>query len=256
MRTSLYAAFGLMLICLPLCAYAETDAQGKNVLVASDAVYKKENAAVVELFTSQGCSYCPPAEAYMRELSRDPNVLTLEYHIDYWNGPGRSDPFSKSEWTERQVSYNRMLMDTARVYTPQMVIDGRYQGIGSQRKLIRELMDVARVQRGQPVRIVPHVIDGKKLLVSVTGGAIDRPASVALVRFLKQARTSVTASENGGRELSGYNIVTSLQEIGRWPGGRSSYKVSMAPLEDGESCAILVQDPETMRILAGRFCGL
>ncbi len=104
------------------------------------AIADSQQLTVIELFTSQSCYSCPPAEAYLGELSEEENILALEYHVDYWDRLnygcyGRwKDVFSTPEMTERQRQYNVKIRNTGNVYTPQMVIDGRTEAVGSRRR--------------------------------------------------------------------------------------------------------------------------
>src|SRR5579862_9988408 len=98
--------------------------------------------AVVELFTSEGCSSCPPAEAYVGELARQKDVLALAFHVDYWDDLGWKDPFSLKMSTERQYTYSRVLGHSS-VYTPQVVIDGKDEFVGTDRRRIGAALAVA-----------------------------------------------------------------------------------------------------------------
>src|SRR6266404_113289 len=105
-----------------------------------------ERPIVVELFTSEGCSSCPPADALLAELASRPDVLTLSFHVDYWDRLGWKDPFSSREANERQNRY-ATLLDLATVYTPQVVVDGRWQAVGSDRADVERALDRARRDR-------------------------------------------------------------------------------------------------------------
>src|SRR4051812_29577801 len=121
----------------------------RNLLIAAvllfgiAAAHAEERPVVVELFTSQGCNSCPPADAFLGELSRRPDVLALGLHVDYWDYIGWKDPFAQRAHTDRQRSYSRTLNQRF-VYTPQMVIDGTLQGVGSETATINKLIDKAR----------------------------------------------------------------------------------------------------------------
>ncbi len=249
-----FSAAALIALMLSLPSFAADGA-------ASNADFKKEDAIVVELFTSQGCSSCPPAEAFMRELSAREDVLTLEYHVDYWNDlltfSGRwQDPYSKREWSQRQLAYNRALEDSERVFTPQAVVDGRFQGIGSRQSAIRDFIAQAQTTRARNILLEPKLDRAGKVTVRVDGPAPAHPVSVVLVRFLHQTETKVTAGENKGDTLVSFNIVTSLMPLASWQGGPQDIEAQVPPVPPEESCAVLLQDPENMRILSARFCRL
>src|SRR6266849_11010084 len=110
------------------------------------SVQASERPIVVELFTSEGCSSCPPADALLAELAGRPDVLALSFHVDYWDRLGWKDPFSSREATERQNRY-ATLLDLATVYTPQIVVDGKWQAVGSDRADVERALDLARRNR-------------------------------------------------------------------------------------------------------------
>src|SRR6478609_6416522 len=107
-----------------------------------------ERPTVVELFTSEGCSSCPPADALLAELAGRPEVLALSFHVDYWDRLGWKDPFSSPDATQRQHRYADLL-GLATVYTPQIVVDGRWQAVGSNRAEVRRAIDSAQRARDQ-----------------------------------------------------------------------------------------------------------
>src|SRR5438034_8436426 len=109
-------------------------------------VQATERPTVVELFTSEGCSSCPPADALLAELARRSDVLALSFHVDYWDRLGWKVPYSSREATERQNCY-ATLLDLATVYTPQIVVDGRWQEVGSDRTDVERALDLARRDR-------------------------------------------------------------------------------------------------------------
>ncbi len=226
------------------------------------ALEKDPNAIVVELFTSQGCSSCPPAQEYLLQLSRRADVLTLEYHVDYWDtlktwtGGSWKDPFSNSEWTERQVAYNQLIMEEeGHAYTPEMVIDGRYQGSGNGKSTVGGYIEEARAQRRQKYTLEPAVTDDGSMTVSVSGPRLTEPADVLLLRLQKEAATDVKGGENKGAHIRGHNVVKEIMTIGTWDGGKGSYKFVLPKFAMGvETCAVLLQDPETKRIYAGGLC--
>lgn len=164
--------------------------------------------AVLELFTSEGCSSCPPADRLLPELATlDSNVIPLSFHVDYWNQLGWRDPFSSSEFSERQREYGQEF-HLESVYTPQLVIDGEYEQVGSNRAEASNNIKKALMQNAA-VRIdMEEVrIDGMKLQVDcrVMGDLKKTILLAALVQ--KQATTNVKAGENNGARLSHTNVV-------------------------------------------------
>ena len=186
---------------------------------------------VVELFTSQGCSSCPPADALLGELAKHDNVIALGFHISYWDGLAWKDPFSSQSSTERQRAYSR-LFHLGQVYTPQMVVDGAREMVGSDRQEVLAAVGDARPEAIAPVTFVA---DRR----SVTIGAGDGRGSVLLVRFAQERTTRVAGGENARRTLQDANAVESLVSLGNWDG--SALRFAIEPPAAGEGIAVLVQ---------------
>ena len=215
----------------------------RSVLTASTlsvgfvaAAGSETRPTVFELFTSEGCSSCPPADAIVNELAQQPNVLPLSYHVDYWDDLGWRDRYSLAIATERQRVYARTLRRSS-VYTPQAVIDGSRDIVGSQRAAVTEAVSGRR--------------DGVATFVSVSGGTIrvrvgagsdTATADVLLVGYLREATTSIGRGENAGRSLKESNIVLWLHELGRWNGKPREFEMSMSRLpENVTDIAVLIQ---------------
>lgn len=174
-----------------------------------------QNPVIVELFTSQGCSSCPAADKILAEIvlraeKNGQDVLGLSFHVDYWNYIGWKDPYSNKEFTERQKKY-ASLMNLESIYTPQMIVNGQIEFVGSDEERIGEEVDKA-MKQNMPYQIsITDVKNlGEKILVSY---ALDKtPTSnvinVALVQ--KGASNDVTRGENAGRRLTHKNVVKSF----------------------------------------------
>jgi hypothetical protein len=186
----------------------------------------------VELFTSQGCSSCPPADAFLTGLAHQRrDVLPLAFHVTYWDSLGWKDPYSLDTATTRQRDYARHLGDGG-VYTPQMVVDGAVGFVGSDRR--QGLSAIAGAAR-KPVS-VSIAREGSNLLVQVGGG--NGTARVLLVGFDPAHETQIGRGENGGRKLLESNIVRSLTPIATWTG--SAVTLRPAP-QAGDGFAVLLQ---------------
>jgi len=199
----------------------------------------EQTPVVVELFTSQGCSSCPPADAYLGELARRPDVLALSYHVDYWNYIGWIDPFGSKAATQRQRDYAKHL-NLRYVYTPQMVVNGTSEGIGSEREAIETLIHAA--QREAPARqgiSITRNPDGR-LAVHVDGGGSAELAKIVLVGFDDERVTPVSSGENEGRTLREYQIVRSYEAVGNWQ-GESVDIIVPADRVPGGGVAVLLQ---------------
>jgi hypothetical protein len=195
---------------------------------------------VVELFTSQGCSSCPPADAYLGELARRPDVLALSYHVDYWNYIGWTDPFASKAATQRQRDYAKHL-NLRYVYTPQMVVDGTAEGVGSERATIGLLISAAARDPSphQPVSITRRG-DGK-LRVHVDAGRAPEPATIWLIGFDGERSTQVLHGENEGQTLRDYQVVRSCQTIGVWRGDTVDLSLPESEAPGDGGVAVLLQ---------------
>lgn len=198
-------------------------------------------AVVVELFTSQGCSSCPPADALLRELQRDPGVIAIAYHVDYWNGLGWRDPFSSRDWTIRQMGYVRA-MQLPSAYTPQIVVGGTRQMVGSSGALVRTAIAAAA---REPDDAALTLSLAKRVAV-VNASTRTAGLDLVVVATDDEATTRVEGGENGGRTLVDTAIARKLVRVRNVPAGDSIQRV---PIEGRHIVAIL-QDPKTMRIVA------
>jgi hypothetical protein len=194
--------------------------------------------AVVELFTSEGCNSCPPAEAYVGELAKRNDVLALAFHVDYWDDLGWRDRFGLSQSVERQRRYARAL-HLPSVYTPEVVVDGRDDYVGSNRNAIGQALRQAR--DGVPVNLS---ITGANVLVSLPAPSASRSGDVVLIAYRRKAVSPIGRGENAGRTLEEYNIVRAVRELGRWSGAAQDFRFPLGSLpQDATDIAVLVQAP-------------
>jgi hypothetical protein len=200
--------------------------------------------AVLELFTSQGCSSCPPADAYIGELSQRKDVLALAFHVDYWDGLGWKDPFSLATSTERQQVYSAA-RGGASVYTPQIVIDGENDFVGTDRRSIDRTLAIART--GVPVDIS---LREQEVVVELSVQDYAVPSEVLMVAYLRKATTPVGRGENAGRKLEEYNVVRGIRNLGHWKGDAVYFRARLSSLpRDATDIAILVQSTSQHRII-------
>jgi hypothetical protein len=170
---------------------------------------------VVELFTSEGCSSCPPADALLAELAQRPEVLALSFHVDYWDRLGWKDPASSAAATVRQRHYAELL-HTGEVYTPQIVIDGGWQGVGSERGEVERAIGAAR-RRATDLPV--HLAAAQdRVRVEIGAGAGEETGVVELIGFDRRRVDEVRGGENDGRTLSHVDVVRGVAEIGRFAG--------------------------------------
>jgi hypothetical protein len=199
---------------------------------------------VVELFTSQGCNSCPPANANLVRLSERPDLLTLSFNVTYWDDLGWPDTFAKPEYTARQRDYQRGL-GTDNVWTPQVVVDGRAHTVGRRMEQIEGLIGRHRPSTGPAV-----VFRGGG--VGLAGGQNPAaPADVWLVRYEpRPIAVPVARGENAGVTLPHASVVRDLVKLGQWSGGEARGWRLPAPGRDGLLTAVLVQAPNGGPILA------
>lgn len=197
---------------------------------------------VVELFTSQGCSSCPPANANLIKVKDKPGVLALSFNVTYWDYLGWKDTFGKKEFTERQVTYEAPLGRDG-PFTPQMVVNGRADTVGNR------LSDIEQLIAGDtPINGPALSLESGSVRI---GGAAqpDRPADVWLVRYHAGVeQVPVKRGENGGHTLAHANVVRSLEKLGTWTGKDTT--LTVPPATGGLATAVLVQAPHGGPILA------
>jgi hypothetical protein len=199
---------------------------------------------VVELFQSQGCSSCPPANANLAAIAARPDVIALNFSVTYWDGPGWTDTFGQKRYTARQWDYAHAFHH-AQVFTPQVVVDGRHDGVGINPS------DFARlVGHGTAAPATPGL---KLTAISVSVGQGPKPAAAAdvwLARYdPRTLQVAVHGGENGGKTLPHKNIVRELVRLGGWTGAAETLRLPPAR-QPGLTDAVLVQLPNGGAILA------
>lgn len=225
---------------------------------ASTPAEKSEGGAgfaVVELFTSEGCSSCPPADDVLRDVAKEASergrrVYPLAFHVDYWNDLGWPDPYSSTSATARQHAYARALGERG-VYTPEMVVNGRDAFVGSNRTHARDSIDAALSKgNGSSVELRAKTV-GERIVVDFAFAPAPRSGMVlelALVQL--EAVTRVAAGENAGRTLRHANVVRAFRSIPL--DGAPSGHATLASLPGSAKGALIgfVQDPESMAVRA------
>jgi hypothetical protein len=210
--------------------------------------------AVVELFTSQGCSSCPPADAFLAELAERDDVIALSLHVDYWDYLGWKDTFGRPEHAERQYAYAKVRGD-GKVFTPQMVVNGLDGVVGSNREAVEELLQGADLPLDVSVKRNGGALD---IVVAPGGQALGyhiAEVTVRLVVFEPAATVVIERGENAGRTASYRNVVDSIRPIGMWKGERLeiSLPADEMLLREDYRCAVIVQ--EDRRDGPGRILG-
>jgi hypothetical protein len=200
---------------------------------------------VVELFTSQGCNSCPPADVVLGELKSRQDIVPLSFHVTYWDRLGWPDTFGLEASTERQRTYADLL-DNGGLYTPQMVIGGRIDVVGSQRGRVREAIDLLAMRRdpGPPIAI-------EEAVLRLGAGPAD-DATIWLFAFDREHEVRIGRGENRGRVIRYHNVVREVTSLGRWSGEAVAIALPLRRLAaDGrDGAAVVVQRPSTGEILA------
>jgi hypothetical protein len=189
------------------------------VATTPTAVRADDSPVVVELFTSQGCSSCPPADRYLGELAKRPDLITLAFHVEYWNYIGWTDAYSKPWATRRQRDYQTALK-LRYVYTPEMVIQGETQGVGSEPATIEPMIRAAEAERKPHPSLSLHWRADGALVADVGDGQSppSQPATLWLVGFDKMHTMAVTTGENAGKTAWDHHAVRSFRRLGSWAG--------------------------------------
>lgn len=216
-----------------------------TLLLVPLAAAAGERPVVIELFTSQGCSSCPPAEALLGNLAGRPNILPLSFHVTYWNKLGWTDAFSFEGATHRQEAYAAQL-GSGSPFTPQAVIDGRTSVIGSRRGDVEAALARAASRSGGAD--VALTREGDSVRVRV--GAGDGAARILLVGFDRERTTPIGRGENRGRTIRQSNVVRSLRAIGSWS-GKAVALTEAAPA--GEDVAVILQAADGSIVGAARL---
>ena len=207
---------------------------GIALLLAASGAGAQSRPTVVELFTSEGCSSCPPAEAEIGRLAKEDGIIALAFHVDYWDSLGWRDRFELPEAVARQSQYAHTL-HLASVYTPQLVIDGQHDRVGG----------------GDGIGASGGKKPGVPLAISVQNGNVvvalgaqpqSGPCDVLLLGYLPEAVSKVTRGENAGHELHEFNIVRSVRKLGSWQGDGETFSVPLTALSaDATGVVVLVQ---------------
>lgn len=198
---------------------------------------------VVEVFTSQGCSSCPPADKFVTSISNDRDVLALAFHVDYWDYLGWKDTFAKSSHTDRQRAYSRSFNEN-QVYTPQAVINGRSHTVGSRANIISATLDqYGSTNMGLSVPINATIKDDA-IEVSIDAATKAKKATLWMVYFNDKELVKVERGENRGRDLTYSNIVRDVELVGMVE--PSGMKLMLPFKEVGkkghDSCALILQE--------------
>jgi len=206
---------------------------------------------VVELFTAQGCSSCPPADAALDLYSRDPNIVAISRPVTYWDSLGWRDTLARPANTALQRAYAAR-RGSDEVYTPQAVVQGAILLVGGRTGAIHRAVDEALARPGPGLRVERSAGGGRILVLE---GASARPAEIRLLALRARVPVAVGRGENVGRTIDYVNVVVAEDVIGAWHGGPLRLPLAAARLRvpGADRYAIIVQEPRAGPILAASF---
>jgi hypothetical protein len=213
-----------------------------SCLAASHASAHAQSRAVVELFTSQGCSSCPAADRLLGELGKDASLVAVSVPIDYWDYLGWKDTLADPRHTARQKGYAYARGD-GQVYTPQAVVNGSVHVLGSDRTAIEQAISKSRKNGAMTLPAVSLAFADGRIDVNVPGVVEGRGAEVWLCGVMKIATIAIGRGENKGRTVTYHNVVRRWLKLGDWTGKANSWNVPLQALKgDGiDQVAVLVQ---------------
>ncbi len=227
----------------------------KKVLDNTQIEGEKNGFVVLELFTSQGCSSCPPADAILEKygVQNNPNIIPLAFHIDYWNYIGWKDPFSKTQFTDRQRNYANQLK-TQGNYTPQLIINGKYELVGSKENQIKKLVDQELIlETKNSISIKKQNISQEQLNIEfeLNSYVPNTIVNVALVK--KKEFTNIKKGENSGLKQTNYNIVYDFNNIPNTPKliTKTSFKFKSDWIPSDFLVVAYLQNIKTGQIISG-----
>ncbi len=200
-----------------------------------------ERPIVVELFTSQGCSSCPPADAFLNDLAKREDVLALSLPVNIWDYLGWRDTLAKQAFTDRQRAYVQNLGGRS-VYTPQMVIDGVEDAVGSRQGHVNSAIDLRRKMKKEDVSI-DFVAEGDSIRLNVGAVATEQEATLWLVRYVKETPVVIERGENAGTTITYSNVVREMVPVGMWKGDAISLTMPKSDLvgQSYDGCAAILQ---------------
>jgi hypothetical protein len=225
------------------CISRWSGALGVCAIVAIVRPALAEPRAVVELFTSQGCSSCPAADKILGELAKDPSIIALSMPIDYWDYLGWKDTLADARFSARQKAYSHMFSDRG-VYTPQVIVNGSAHVIGSDRAGIEGAIGDTKKTDGVMSVPVTMTLSGKQINVSVAAsgkGPSAMHGEVWICSVTREIPISIGRGENRGREITYHNVVRNLLKVGDWNGSSGSWTVPLENIshDDGVDAAVV-----------------
>lgn len=209
------------------------------------AAFAPAHPVVVELFTSQGCSSCPPADAVLARLAQAPNVVAISRAVTYWDRLGWKDTLGREANTELQRAYARRGGEGAGVYTPQAVVQGGKALVGAREAALKALI----LEAGRAPGPALEVAGG----AATVRGTTARPAELRWIALTGHADVTIRRGENGGRTVRYTNVVRDERTLGAWSGGTARFALPGVRVAGADRYALVLQEKGAGRVLAGRF---
>ncbi len=240
------AAFGVAAFAAPQGAPAQAQADARIASASGEPV-------LLELFTSQGCSSCPPADKLAETLAANPQLVVIARPVTYWDRLGWKDTLAREDNTALQQAYARRgLAGRNGVYTPQLVIDGRFGAVGSHRDAIATGVRQHGGKGGAALRVRKL---GKEGIAVGIGGETDAAAELLLVAVTRKVSVGIGQGENGGRKVTYTNVLRAERKLADWQGGKASHVVTPGQLKvaGADAYALVLREPDGGKVLAARW---
>ena len=207
-----------------------------------------QNPVVLELFTSQGCSSCPPADELLKEIKSN-NVIALSYHVDYWNYIGWKDPFSKEIFTNKQRKYGSKFFSSS-IYTPQLVVNGKEHFVGSNRlKLKSKIEQYSKIKNKSTINLSEIKSENGIVNFNYAIDNLQLNDNLRIILVINERKTSIKSGENRNRELVNSNIVIAEQQFKvKKSSGEGSIIIPKIVEEKDELSLVLILENETLDI--------
>jgi hypothetical protein len=192
-------------------------ALGAASAFAAPALAAPKRPVIVELFTSQGCSSCPPADALLRKLQGTPGIISLSYHVDYWDYLGWRDTLGNADFSQRQYDYAKSRGDMD-VYTPQTIIDGGHHHVGSSQSKVMAAIEEAR-SGGQEAWVDLAMTDSKTdITIDIPAGPASGESTLWVMAVMDAATVAIKKGENAGSSVTYTNVVRRMTPASMWKG--------------------------------------
>jgi hypothetical protein len=223
---------------------------GAGLLAGGEAMAdSKAGPWAIELYTSQGCSSCPPADAMLGKLVQRPDIVALSFHVDYWDYIGWKDRFASKQTTERQRAYAKSLHQRY-IYTPEMVVDGRVHQPGINDGQVEAMLaDAQRQSAARTTSELKRMADGSLRIWLAAAKLAASPADVTLFVYDRRHSTPVQRGENEGRRLDNFNVVRRFESIASWNGAETHWTVPADRFQPEQGLAVIVQQSDQGPVL-------